>query len=126
MDGWSVLIGVLGALATVGSTIVLFLKSRGENRHNLSNTKSALDARIDERIGQQLSVAWERIDEVEAAFKALETRENRRTGAITRILRAISQQWPIDKTGPDLDPIDISEIEETIPPSWIRRRPRTA
>jgi LmbE family N-acetylglucosaminyl deacetylase len=123
MDGWSVLIGVLGALAAIGSTVVLFLKSRGENRHNTTNAKTALDARIDERIGQQLNIAWKRIDEVEAAFKALETREQRRTGAITRILRAIYQQWPIEAGGPNLDPADISEIEETIPPSWIKNHP---
>lgn len=124
MDGWSVLIAILGALATAGSTLALFVKSRGENKQAAVNAKTALDARIDARIEQQLKSAWERIDEVESEFKALETRETRRTGAITRILRAISQQWPANTNGPDLDPSDISEIEETIPPSWIRRHPR--
>lgn len=124
MDGWSVLIGILGAVATLGSTLFLFVKSRGEDKHATTNAKTALDARIDERIGQQLSIAWDRIDELEAAFKALESRETRRTGAITRILRAIAQQWPHDSRGPDLDPSDISEIEEVIPPSWIRTRTR--
>lgn len=124
MDGWSAVIGILGALATVGSTIVLFLKSKGENKAASFHAKSALDARIDDRVEQQLKSAWGRIDEVENAFKALESRESRRTGAITRILRAIAQQWPIEIHGPELDPLDISEIEETIPPSWIRKKPR--
>lgn len=120
MDGWSILIGILGALATVGSTVVLFVKSRGENRNATFHAKTALDARIDARMAVQLESAWERITVVETTLKDLEARESRRTGAITRIFRAIAQQWPSEVHGPDLDPLDISEISETMPPQWIR------
>jgi hypothetical protein len=48
--------------------------------------------------------------------------ETRRTAAFARILRAIAQQWPT-ANGPDLDPMDIAVIEETIPTQWIRKTP---
>jgi len=62
------------------------------------------------------------IEGLKRLFGDMEKRETRRTGAFTRILRAIASQWPIDLKGPDLDPNDILEIEETIPPAWIRRK----
>ena len=123
MDGWSVVIGVLGALAAVGSAVAVIIKSRSDGTSAKVSAKTALDARIDARVEAQLQAAWKRIDEVETAFRALESRETRRTGAITRILRAIAAQWPNGDHGPDLDPSDIVEIEETIPPSWMLKKP---
>lgn len=138
---WSAIIGVLGALATIGSAIALIIKSRGENKNAGINAKSALDARIDQRLDTQLKSAWERLDlqdkkideqnielgkqkisldNQSAQIKVLEERETRRSGAITRILRDIARQWPSGTKGPDLDPADILEIEETIPAAWIR------
>ena len=128
------IIGLIGALATVGSVIALIVKSRGENKNAAANAKAALDDRIDKRVSEQLEAAWKRLDEQDTKIEeqdlkirqqdtkisSLETREGRRTGAITRILRAIAKQWPSGVAGPDLDPMDIAEIEETIPSSWIR------
>lgn len=124
MDPGAFLIGLLGALATIGSVIALIIKSRGENKTSDTNAKTALDKRIDERVSAQLEEAWKRLDEQDTKIAALLTREARRTGAITRILRAIAKQWP-GAEGPDLDPADIAEIEETIPAAWIRRKPST-
>jgi hypothetical protein len=42
--------------------------------------------------------------------------ERSRTRAMTRLLRSIANQWPLDHPGPVLDPSDIAEIEDTIPP----------
>jgi len=120
MDAWGVVIGILGALATIGSVIAVLLKSRGENKNAATNAKTALDARIDARVTEQLQSAWTRLDEQDTKIASLEDREKRRTGAISRILRAISQQWPKDAKAPDLSPSDIVEIEETIPIEWIR------
>lgn len=121
MDG--IIIAVIGAIVSIASIIALVLKSRGENKNAATSAKTALDSLIDARVTKQLETAWLRIDEVEGKFQALELRETRRTGAITRILRAIASQWP-GPQGPDLDPADIAEIEETIPVSWIRKGTR--
>ena len=121
---WSVVIAFLGVTATILATVGAIYKSRSDTKQASANAKTALDARIDARVEEQLKSAWAEIDSVKADFKALETRETRRTGAITRILRAIAQQWPSGAHGPDLDPADIAEIEETIPPAWIRKHPK--
>ena len=122
MDGWAVLIGILGGLAAIGTPIGLYIKSRGENKNAAANAKTALDAKIDARVEKQLEGAWARLDEQDQKILSLEARETRRTGAITRILRAIAAQWPAGTQGPDLDPSDIAEIEETIPAAWIRNK----
>jgi hypothetical protein len=122
VDDWGVVIGLLGALSALATVIVLFLKSRGENKTAASNSKNALDARIDARVSSQLESAWTRIDAMEGLVHDLEKRESRRTNAITRILRDIAKQWP-DTDGPKLNPIDIAEIEETIPSAWIKKNP---
>lgn len=119
MNDGGFIIGLIGALATIGSVIALVIKSRGENL----NAKNALDDRIDKRISEQLENAWRRLDEQDAKITSLEARETSRTGAISRILRAIAKQWPIGFSGPDLDAADIAEIEETIPSSWIKAKP---
>lgn len=122
MEG--IVIAIISALVSLAAVIATIVKSKGENSNGYLSAKAAIDAQIDARVAEQLKAAWSRIDTLEAAFKALETRETRRMGAITRILRAIANQWP-GTTGPDLDPIDIAEIEETIPPAWIRTPPRS-
>ena len=124
MDGWSIVIGILGGVASLATVVVLFLKSRGENQTALSSTKNLLDARIDARVSEQLEGAWQKIDAMSLQIDNLEDRETRRSGAITRILRDIARQWP-GIEGPNLNPSDIAEIEETIPSSWIRRSPST-
>lgn len=121
LDG-GFIIGLLGALAAIGSMIALFIKSRGDNKTSEKNAKTALDARIDARVESQLTDAWDRIKSLETDVKALQTNQSRRDGAITRILRSIAKQWP-NAEGPDLDPNDISIIEETVPAQWIRPKP---
>lgn len=119
------IIGALGSIAAVGTVVVLWIKSRGENKNSALNAKIALDARIDARVSAQLEEAWTEIKQLKEDMKTVQTRQTRRDGAITRILRAIARQWP-NTEGPDLDPADIAEIEETIPAQWIRRKPQTS
>lgn len=118
----------LATLITTGgvifSAILLFLSTHGKTK---TDYKNELDKRIDARVGEQLSKAWERIDhlekqseELESQYDTLERRQRERDGAFARILRAIANQWP-SKTGPDLDPADIALVEDTIPTGWIRR-----
>lgn len=122
MEG--IVIAIISALVSLAAVIATIVKSKGENSNAYLTAKASIDAQIDARVEEQLKTAWARIDVLEKAFKALESRETRRMGAITRILRTIANQWP-GTTGPDLDPMDIAEIEETIPPAWIRTPPRS-
>lgn len=117
-----VIIALIGVLVAGVTGFFLYLKSRSDSSAPELTAKSQLDKLIDERVEKQLKSAWSRIDELETHYKDLEHRETRRTQAITRILRAIAKQWP-NENGPDLDPADIAEIEETIPPAWIRKSP---
>jgi len=122
MSEWGAfLIALIGVLATLGSGVGLYLKSRGENKNASTNAKTALDARIDLRVTKQLETAWTRIDELAEDLVSLKSQETRRSAAMTSILRAIAKQWP-GPDGPNLDPDDIAMIEETVPYQWIRRK----
>lgn len=102
--------GVLAALLT-------FLATRGKTK---TDAKTALDARIDERVAKQLDGAWGEIDRLKTAVAELLEKDRLKSSAFARILRAIARQWPTEH-GPDLDPSDIALIEDTIPPHWVRR-----
>lgn len=108
-EGWLSLLGGGGLFGLIAALLV-FLATRGKTR---TDAKSALDARIDARVQSELSRVYSRLDEVEEAAV-------KRTSAFARILRSIAHQWP-NEHGPDLDPADISLIEDTIPPTWLRR-----
>lgn len=119
----AIIISIIGAIVSLSSVLTLFLKSRKENAVATLNAKTNLDTLIDARVTKQLQISWEKIDELSEKVDTLETRENQRTNAITRIFRAIAKQWP-GPDGPDLDPADIAILEDTIPSAWIRKRPK--
>jgi hypothetical protein len=101
----------VGVIGTSIAAALLYLGTRGKTK---ADARAALDARIDSRLDGELKRVYARLDEVEnAAVK--------RASAFARILRAIAQQWQGDPYGPNLDPADIREVEDTIPPQWIRR-----
>jgi hypothetical protein len=106
-----IVVAVLGLAGSVFGGLALLAGTRGKTK---SDAKTALDARIDARVKAELDRVYTRLDE-------FENRDVRRTSAFTRILRAIAAQWTGESTGPNLDPADIAEIEDTIPPQWIRR-----
>ena len=116
----AILIALIGAIAGIVGAVALIMKYKAEYKIEELNAKVALDKLIDERVKGQLKSAWSRLDRLSEDFVSLEKRDIRRTKAITRILRTIAKQWPGD-VGPNLDPLDIDEIEETIPIQWIRR-----
>lgn len=106
---WGIPLAIAGF--TFAGVLVTYFGTRGKTK---SDAKTALDARIDARVKSELERVYTRLDE-------FEDRDMRRTSAFTRILRAIAAQWTGAATGPNLDPADIAEIEDTIPPQWIRR-----
>ncbi|QJU52917.1 hypothetical protein SCB71_06240 [Herbiconiux sp. KACC 21604] len=99
-----------GVVVSLVAVLATFLGTRGKTK---TDAKTALDARIDARVKAELDRVYARLDE-------FEERDKKRTSAFTRILRAIAAQWTGDSRGPNLDPADIAEIEDTIPPQWIR------
>lgn len=108
-----ILPALVGVIGTSIAAALLYLGTRGKTQ---ADARSALDARIDARLDGELARVYTRLDEVEnAAVK--------RASAFARILRAIADQWKGDPRGPNLDPDDIREVEDTIPPQWIRRHP---
>lgn len=106
-----IVIAVISGLFLLSGALVTYLGTRGKTQ---GDVKTALDARIDERVKLELERVYQRLDEVEKSAV-------KRASAFARILRQIANQWVGDPTGPNLDPHDIAEIEDTIPPQWIRR-----
>ncbi|MFB4350435.1 hypothetical protein [Microbacterium sp. CR_7] len=115
-------IAVIGAAALALGAVLTFFATRGKTK---TDAKTALDARIDARVSEQLEGAWTEITTLKADVATLTEKDRLKSSAFARILRAIARQWPTDH-GPDLDPSDIALIEDTIPPTWLRRaRPST-
>lgn len=119
MDAQTI-IAMIGAAALAFGAVLTFLATRGKTK---TDAKTALDARIDERVSEQLEGAWTEITSLKTDVATLTEKDRLKSSAFARILRAIARQWPTDH-GPDLDPSDIALIEDTIPPTWLRR-PRT-
>jgi len=110
-------IAVIGAAALALGAVLTFFATRGKTK---TDAKTALDARIDARVSEQLEGAWTEITTLKADVATLTEKDRLKSSAFARILRAIARQWPTDH-GPDLDPSDIALIEDTIPPTWLRR-----
>lgn len=116
------IITVIGAVVGGMGVVLTFLATRGRTK---TDAKTALDARIDERVSEQLESAWAEITSLKSDVATLTEKDRLKSSAFARILRAIERQWPGDHS-PDLDPSDIELIEDTIPPMWLRkRRPAT-
>lgn len=137
-----------GALAIVISAILTFIlgvltwvTNRGRSTADVrSEQQKMIDARVDsimkadreraesdrERIEKLETTADEQESEIGALkVKVREQDEEisgwrRRWGAVGRVFRALGSQWP----GPDaprLDPLDLADIEDTIPADWLRK-----
>ena len=72
----------------------------------------------------EISAVRLEVDQLRAEVTDVRRTEARKMAAVARILRALQQQWPGAEM-PRLDPGDISEIEDTIPPAWLRPRKDT-
>ncbi|MDJ1113248.1 hypothetical protein [Microbacterium dauci] len=111
------MIGLVGIILVFAGTVLTVIATRGKTR---ADAKTALDARIDARVAKQLEGAWTEIETLKTTVRELTEKDRLKSSAFARILRAIARQWPSDH-GPDLDPSDIALIEDTIPPTWLRR-----
>lgn len=113
------LIALAAAVAAILGAVLTYLATRGKTK---TDAKTALDARIDERVSEQLEGAWTEIGQLKTSVSELTEKDRLKSSAFARILRAIARQWPTEH-GPDLDPSDIALIEDTIPPTWLRKPP---
>lgn len=109
-------VAIIGGIFLIGAGLITLAGTRGKTR---ADAKAALDKLVDDRVTRELTRVYAEIDELRETTV-------RQASAFSRILRAIAEQWSGDPRGPDLDPADIREVEQTIPPQWIRRRHPTA
>lgn len=111
------IITLVGIILVFLGTIITVLATRGKTR---TDAKTALDARIDARVKEQLEGAWSEITTLKTDVATLTEKDRLKSSAFARILRALERQWPAEHS-PDLDPSDIALIEDTIPPMWLRK-----
>jgi hypothetical protein len=125
-------LALIGVLAGVAAT-------RGKTK---SDAMTALNARIDARVTKQLDDAWAEIQTLKAEIATMnatiETQDEtirrqareledvklaaeRKNAAFVRIFKQIAAQWPTPN-GPDINPLDMAEVEDTLPVGWMRRR----
>ena len=110
---------ISGAFLLLGG-LVTFIATRGKTR---SDAKSAMDARIDARVKEELDRVYKRIADMEKTVEEVQSTHTRKMSAVARILRQIAHQWVGDPGGPELDPNDIAEIESAMPFKWIKGNP---
>lgn len=120
------------------STIVAFVSGwfilAGKRRERAAAEAAAEAARLEKqfpgwqelvdenrRLRADLTATDEKLSGIENQLTEVRKEDTRKMQAVARILRALFDQWPGGDT-PNLDPADIAEIEDTIPPAWVRRR----
>lgn len=120
------------------STIVAFVSGwfilAGKRRERAAAEAAAEAARLEKqfpgwqelvdenrRLRADLTATDEKLSGIENQLTEVRKEDTRKMQAVARILRALFDQWPGGET-PNLDPADIAEIEDTIPPAWVRRR----
>lgn len=132
-------IAAMGVSVLVSSTGVFYYfterrKARIEQQKVVADSDSAraaaalaqfgvnieLSKYIDDRVEARVK---DTLDEVRNELGALRDSERVRTIAMSRILRAIANQWPAGHPGPLLDPADIAAVEDTIPERFLKGSP---
>lgn len=77
-----VIIALIGALASLGGAVIVATSARGTKKVDY---KTALDARIDKRVSEQLATAWAQLDTQKDQITGL-TEQNARQSRIERVL----------------------------------------
>ena len=106
----------------------------GKRRERVAAESAAAAARLEKqfpgwqelvdenrRLRADLTATDEKLSGIENQLTEVRREDTRKMQAVARILRALFDQWPGGDT-PNLDPADIAEIEDTIPPAWVGRR----
>jgi hypothetical protein len=121
------------AWASLGGTTILGLLAArnawrsgrtGEKQATVEEKKAQFGANLELNKyidGRVDALVDERIGDLRTELTELKRLDRTRVAAMTRILRAIANQWPAGFAGPHLDPADIAAVEETIPEQWLQR-----
>jgi hypothetical protein len=120
------------------STIVAFVSGwfilAGKRRERAAAEAAAEAARLEKQfpgwqelvdenrdLRVEMATVRDEVTGLRAEVTEVRRADTRKMQAVARILRALFDQWPGHDT-PNLDPADIAEIEDTVPPAWVRRR----
>ena len=74
-----IIIPVIGGIFIIAAAFLAFLGTRGKTR---ADAKSAMDARIDERVGDELDRLYARVDMLDAELQSLHRRLDDAEGQI--------------------------------------------
>lgn len=77
-----VVVAIIAAVASLGGAIIVGVSSRGKTRVDY---KTALDARIDKRVSDQLAEAWAQLDKQKGQIAGL-LEQNSRQARIERLM----------------------------------------
>ncbi len=125
------MLALLALLVSVVLGILTWLNHRRANKTTAAKVaaevqQAAVDVqhtvlddylKLDQHVAE---IVDEKLKPLRAELDATKERMSRRDSAFGRLLRAIAAQWRGAEGGPDLDPADIAEVEDTIPAAWIR------
>jgi hypothetical protein len=116
MNEW--IVPAVSGLFLLGGAFLAFLGTRGKTQ---SDSRVALDARLDVRMTREIERLDERIDDQEKEITELKTAlrsESRVRTAALRVIRSLVAQWPCSPWT-RLNPLDVAELDEnTIPSHW--------
>lgn len=123
----TVVVAVIGGIVAIIGTIAGLV---GALSKNSGDRRTAQELRLDARMDAAMTAQDRRIAEQDRRMTSqdetiaeLQELLKRRLSAVANIFRAIRDQWVGDASGPNLDPADIAELEDTevLPREWIRR-----
>ena len=111
-----VIVAIIAAVASLGGAIIVGISARGKNRVDY---KTALDARIDKRVADQLAEAWTQIDKQKGQISGL-LEQNSRQARIERLMYRYLQtlRHHIEAGNPPPPPTMPAELFE-----WYADRP---
>lgn len=103
---WPLTVAVVGALLTGGYAML--------NRHGSERSAARM---LKPPTWPEM---WSHMQAQDARIDALEERAENRDRAITNILHALANQWPVGAPPPVFDPADLDVLGDTMPSQWVR------
>lgn len=119
--------GIVAVIGTLAGLVGAMTKTGADRR---TAQEIRLDARMDAALAAQdrrIAEQDARIAEQDKTIESLKQVLDRKLATFGRIIRQIRDQWTGDPHGPNIDPADIAELEDTevLPREWIRRERKT-
>lgn len=113
-----IVVPVISGLFLLGGALLAYLGTRGKTQ---TDSKVALDARLDGRLTREIERLDSRIDAQNEEIGRLESElkaESRIRTAATRIVRSLMAQWP-GSPWPHLSATDVADLgEDPTPAHW--------